>query len=149
MKNFACVCGNTLYFENTVCVACERVLGYLPDIASLSALNPTDDGRWRALHADAQDKIYRQCSNYQHEHVCNWMVEADDKRAFCVSCRLNDVIPNLDAPNHRSYWYNIEAAKRDLGYRPEVSISAGLTRILHQSVWGPDMGGNPHRAGHD
>ena len=28
-----------------------------------------------------------------------------------------------------SHWYNIEAARRDLGYRPTVSIDGGLRRL--------------------
>jgi hypothetical protein len=30
MKTFRCACGNTLYFENTRCLACGRELGLLP-----------------------------------------------------------------------------------------------------------------------
>ncbi|MEJ2509648.1 MAG: putative zinc-binding peptidase [Gammaproteobacteria bacterium] len=123
MKNFRCVCGNTVYFENSQCLACGRALGYLPDRATLSALEPAaadsrGEGQWRAVApaAGGGDRLYRQCVNYARERVCNWMVPADDPHAFCISCRLNDVIPNLSDPQNRVLWRRIEEAKRRLLY---------------------------------
>ena len=48
MKTFVCQCGNTLYFENSRCLACKRVVGYLPDDGVISALEPQDNGNWLA-----------------------------------------------------------------------------------------------------
>jgi nucleoside-diphosphate-sugar epimerase len=42
-----------------------------------------------------------------------------------------------------AHWYDMSAAKRDLGYRPEVSISEGLSRINRQLTEGSQQ----HRAG--
>lgn len=116
MKTFQCVCGNTIHFENTGCLACGRTLGFLPDRGVLSALEPAGEGRWRALHPAAADGVYRMCNNYKEENVCNWMLPADDPKALCRACRLNHVIPNLSEEKNRVLWYRIEGAKRRLLY---------------------------------
>jgi len=79
----------------------------------LSALEPEADGSWRAM---SNDRDYRQCKNYSHYHVCNWMVPVSDPHAFCISCRLNHIIPNLDDPQNHTLWYRVEQAKRRLLY---------------------------------
>ena len=69
MKLFKCQsCQQILYFENSVCVKCGHRLGYVPGIATLSALEPAGeaDGEtggdlWRALAA--ADGAYRFCAN--------------------------------------------------------------------------------------
>ena len=114
MKNFSCGCGNTVYFENTQCVACEAVLGFLPDLGRMSALQPQGDGLWRAAHPAAEGRLYRQCANYSEHQVCNWMVPADEDEVFCTACRLNEVIPNLDKPGNKTLWLAVERRKRRL-----------------------------------
>ncbi|KPL27300.1 MAG: hypothetical protein AMJ72_09600 [Acidithiobacillales bacterium SM1_46] len=114
MRNFTCTCGNTLYFENTRCFTCGRVLGFLPETLTLSALEPAGEVDWRALAARGDS--YRQCKNYREENVCNWMVPSDDPHAFCRACRLNQVIPNLSDPRNRVLWARVETAKRRLLY---------------------------------
>lgn len=117
MKTFTCYCGNTLHFENNQCLVCGRTLGFIPAFITLSALEPADDATFRALTPTAPDGArYRQCRNYSDQQVCNWMVPADDPHPYCRSCRLNHLIPNLDSPANRLYWYRIEDAKRRLLY---------------------------------
>ena len=74
MKLFTCQhCGQLLYFENTGCERCGRALGFLPELATLSALEQEGE-LWRALAAPA--KRYRACANAAYD-ACNWQVEAD------------------------------------------------------------------------
>jgi hypothetical protein len=113
LKTFRCTCGNSLYFENSRCLACGRPLGYVPDDRQISALEPEADGLWRAL---ANGRRYRQCRNYHQYQVCNWMVPEAESENFCISCRLNHVIPNLSEAENLSLWFRIEAAKRRLLY---------------------------------
>lgn len=115
MRIFRCICGNQIYFENTLCVPCGRALGFLPGELTMSALEPLGGDRWRALHPDA-DGEWRMCANYVTEQVCNWMVPADTGDAFCVACKLNRIIPNLSKSWNRLAWSRIEAAKRRLVY---------------------------------
>ncbi len=113
MKTFPCHCGNRLYFENSQCLTCNSALGYLPHKQCLSALRPTGEGLWRAL---ADGKLYQRCGNYHAYRICNWLLPAKDSHAFCVSCRLNQVIPNLEKPENLTLWQRIETAKRRLLY---------------------------------
>ena len=115
MRNFRCVCGNTIYFENSQCLVCGRALGFLPQPLVLSAIEPVDGGKWHALSSDAS-MTWRQCRNYEQENVCNWMVPADDPAPFCRACRLNQMIPNLADAHNRILWARIERAKRRLLY---------------------------------
>jgi hypothetical protein len=113
MRNFRCACGNTVYFENSQCLACGRALGFLPTRLTMSALEPRGDDTFRAL---ADGATYRQCRNYSDENVCNWMVAAGDPYEYCAACRLNHLIPNLSDPHNRRLWARIEQAKRRLLY---------------------------------
>lgn len=113
MINFTCHCGNTLYFENSLCLACGRKLGFLPDVGVVSALEPIEGVRYRAL---ANDKEYKTCRNYHKHEVCNWMASADEPGDLCQSCKLTEVIPNLAEPNNIKLWYRVESAKRRLLY---------------------------------
>lgn len=113
MKTFTCECGNRLHFENSRCLNCGRTLGFLPDARVVSALEPESDGVWHAL---ANGRRYTQCSNYSRYNVCNWMVPADEANEYCVSCRLNQIIPNLSDSKNLTLWARIETAKRRLLY---------------------------------
>jgi hypothetical protein len=105
MKLFECQdCGQLLYFENTRCVHCGNVLGYLPDVAMLSAMTPEYGDRWRPLTALKQ--VYRFCANACYG-ACNWLVPAEDPDAFCQACRLNRTIPNLEPPEHLARWQRL------------------------------------------
>jgi hypothetical protein len=117
MKAFHCHgCGSLVFFENVKCVTCGHVLGFLPSPGELAALEPAQNGFWRALTAVESDQCYHFCSNGQQHEVCNWMVEANDPNPFCVSCRLNTLIPNLTVPGNLRRWRNLEMAKRRIIY---------------------------------
>jgi len=113
MRNYQCSCGNTVFFENSKCLACGRELGFLPARMQLSALEPVDEVRDRAL---ADGNLYRKCRNYAQEKVCNWMVADTDGHSYCPSCRLNQLIPDLSDAHNRVLWARIERAKRRLLY---------------------------------
>jgi len=118
MKTYACACGELLFFENFACVSCRREVGFLPDTVCLSSFAPPDpQGLYAADAPEAKGKLYRKCANYRQHNVCNWMVPADDaKEAFCLSCRLDLVIPDLSVPANLPLWGEIEKAKRRLIY---------------------------------
>lgn len=115
MKTYRCKCGATVFFENTRCVTCGRELGFLPDRMAISALEPARDA-WRALAASENGGLYRKCRHYEQQQVCNWMVPVTEAEPFCEACRLNEIIPNLDKPENRERWLNVETAKRRLIY---------------------------------
>jgi hypothetical protein len=125
MKLFKCQsCQQILYFENSVCVKCGHRLGYVPEIATLSALEPAgeaDGGNggatggdlWRALAAP--DGAYRFCANAAQK-ACNWLVEVSSPDSFCLSCRHNRTIPDVTLPANLEAWQKIEIAKHRLFY---------------------------------
>ena len=112
MKHFHCDCGQRVFFENHVCLACGRALGF--DFPALTIKSLTD-GPGGELQA-ADGSRYRRCRN-QIEHLnCNWLVAVDDDQALCASCRLNEVIPALDRAGNLELWTRVERAKRRLLY---------------------------------
>ena len=114
MKLFECqACGQSLSLEDSHCLRCGRVLGFIPDRIELSALEPVGARQWSPLLALGE--VYRFCANDRHD-VCNWMVPAESSNAFCPACRLNRTIPDLSQPGHIMYWRALERAKHRLVY---------------------------------
>ncbi|MBD3670451.1 MAG: putative zinc-binding metallopeptidase [Gammaproteobacteria bacterium] len=113
MKTFHCVCGNTLYFENSMCLKCGRELGFIVEERFVGPIEPASESSWRSLD---NGKLYRKCYNNTKYQVCNWLVPIDDENQYCVSCRLNHIIPNLTEERNLNLWYRIETAKRRLIY---------------------------------
>jgi len=110
MQTFSCSCGNRLFFENSVCMRCQSETGFLPDRLLLVPIKPSDDRRWVS---DLMPKrYYRKCANYTTRQVCNWMVPVEEDEEYCVSCRLNKIIPDLSQPGNQKRWFRMERAKR-------------------------------------
>ncbi len=123
MKTYTCACGQLIFFQNVVCVNCQRQLGFLPDVISMSSLEADGEGIWQPVRLRQgqallyqKPVLYRKCQNYWKENVCNWMVPASEPEEFCVSCRLNDTIPDLTEGLNRTLWALAEAAKRRVIY---------------------------------
>ncbi len=113
MRLFKCQsCGNLVYFENTACERCSHRLGYLPTLATMSALAPADDG-WTALADDGRP--YRPCGNAAYD-ACNWLVPRDSAERFCAACRHNHTIPDIAQPANLAAWRKMEWAKHRLFY---------------------------------
>jgi hypothetical protein len=119
MKVFRCEhCDNLVFFENVACVSCGRRLGYVPDRGCMAALDPETPEPWQPPGADKLDdqSTYQLCENYRTHNVCNWLVPIGDDNPYCVSCRLTQVIPDLDVPANVQAWFKLEVAKRRLVY---------------------------------
>ncbi|HSX73373.1 MAG TPA: zinc-ribbon domain-containing protein, partial [Shinella sp.] len=93
MKLFTCAtCGQTIHFDNRVCVRCGSTLGFLAEDTALHALVPEGEGFWRIAPGEG---VYRFCDNAVHD-VCNWLLPADSPHAFCQACRHNRIVPATD-----------------------------------------------------
>ena len=84
MKTFHCNhCNQLVFFENFRCERCESLLGFIPEIAEISAFEDAGDGLWRSRHPEHRDMLFKRCHNYEVEKVCNWMVPADSPDPLC------------------------------------------------------------------
>lgn len=117
MKVFHCDhCRQLLFFENTKCVQCGRLLAFIPDLGVVASLDPAENGLWKSPIKQAFGRRYKLCENYAKQNVCNWAMDAADPHAHCPSCRLTEVIPDLGVPGNKEAWCKLETAKRRLVY---------------------------------
>ena len=117
MKVFHCDhCNHLVFFENFLCIRCGHQLAYLPDLGVTGSLDLAKDGLWRSPLPRAKGNSYRLCQNYTEHNVCNWAIPSDHKHEYCISCRLNKLIPNLSIPGHKQAWFKVEVTKRRLIY---------------------------------
>ena len=111
---YRCRCGRPVYFQNSLCTACNAPLGYIPSLAEVRPLDPgKDEGTWR-ISGEEGSATYRRCANFDSAAGCNWLVPVEDPTPQCVSCRLTRTIPDLADPDNQRYWHAIETAKRRL-----------------------------------
>lgn len=114
MRLFGCGhCGQRLYFENVTCTRCGATLGFLPDRLALVSLEATGTGLWQPY---GEKTHYRTCANYAQHAVCNWMIPASSPHDFCLSCALNQTIPDLGVNGNTALWRALETEKRRLMY---------------------------------
>lgn len=132
MNTFHCDnCGAQVFFENTVCGSCGWMLGYQPELQSITSFSALETplaesgadpeqaaqpgpGRWRSVRPENEGRVFKQCLNYWRENICNWMLDEQETHELCASCRLTRVIPTLDEGNNRVLWSRLETAKRRL-----------------------------------
>lgn len=128
MKLFNCgKCGNRLYFDSTSCTRCGTALAFLPDRTQMLALEYDRNGLWQPV---GESSRYRLCCNYTDHMICNWAVPAKDPERFCLSCRLNRVIPDLGVAGNMELWRTLEGEKRRLVYS---LLRLGLSVSPHTS----------------
>ena len=117
MRAFECdYCGNLLFFENVACLGCQHVLGFVPELIGLCAVEPVQNGLWKSLDPHTRGKVYRQCANTHEFQICNWLVQEEDENMLCRACRLNLVIPDLSVSGNLERWRKLEMAKRRVIY---------------------------------
>lgn len=131
---FTCRCGKPVFFRNSACLACKAELGYEPDLARLSALEPTEDPQiWRLSEETAEASArYRRCANFATAAGCNWLVKVEEGSSGngqCLCCRLDRTIPDLSIPENAASYGRICVAKRRL-----VALLASLGLPLASKV---------------
>lgn len=86
MRRFICPnCNNQIHFDNTQCINCGSVLGYLPLQDQMLVL---DDG------LAAVDGGQHACAN-RNLIGCNWLCQSSEPDNLCLSCFHTTKIPNL------------------------------------------------------
>lgn len=143
MKLFSCPhCGQRLYFENALCLACGSAVLYDPSTADMRLANTPG---------------LFQCANAT-ECACNWATVKGEP--FCRACALNKTIPDLSIEGNRARWTRVEAAKKraiysllayDLPVGPKQSPGdeVGIAFDLLAPVPGSLPGGEHILTGHD
>ncbi|RMX08722.1 hypothetical protein D8I35_06645 [Corticibacter populi] len=131
MKTFQCThCASLVFFDNSVCMQCGHALGFDPNTLGMLAIAPAQDSGAPASDAGTPPlwqlvpqpgeiipaTRYRQCRNQIDHQACNFLLDAGDPEAYCVSCRQTRTIPNLSVPGNLQHWTTIENAKRRLYY---------------------------------
>lgn len=114
MIDFKCACGQTLFFENTTCLRCGGRLGYDPPTRRMLRLSTAaDPGSGKGPQAAPRSEAGPLCRNGVDFGVCNWIANDADSE-YCLSCRLNQTIPNLVDSDRLHWWKQLEHAKRRL-----------------------------------
>lgn len=105
MKAFSCrVCGNSLYFENSICVSCKTNLGFSREER---AIVPVDE---KGQYVDADGSIWHVCKNLNLSG-CTWLTEFPG--GFCFSCGLTRTRPSdADLIGLKEYKVAEEAKRR-------------------------------------
>jgi hypothetical protein len=154
-KVWECSCGQSIFFRNSQCLACQSALGYWPERNVLSALDAGPEvGTWQ-LHSDPEAGLFRRCANLDTPAACNWMVPAaSGVGALCIACNLNRTIPDLTVPENPENWRKVETAKRRLVAQlinlglPVVSKFEDEQTGLAFDFVGVDLQGNAPTTGH-
>jgi hypothetical protein len=120
VRLFSCPqCDRVLFFENTVCTNCGQHVGYSVEARALVAV-PDDPEKaskpFSSSAPGARSMRYLKCKNFAQLDTCNWLVLASDNQAYCRSCQLTEVIPDLGDVKNASALLEIERAKRRLLY---------------------------------
>ncbi len=106
VKAFSCrVCGNPLFFENSLCVSCGTALGY--SRAEHEIVPVDEDGRY----VDAEGLVWHVCVNLNLSG-CTWLARHEGGQ--CFSCDLTRTRPSDDDLEGLSQYPVAESAKRRL-----------------------------------
>ena len=134
-RAFRCKCNAPVFFRNSQCLNCHAQLGYAPLLGDVQALRPGDAPEsWRPV-GDDSGKDYRRCANFASPAACNWLVPVEEDETLCLSCRLNQTIPNLEDERDSQYWRRIELEKRRL---ISQLVALGLPVVSKQQA--PEQG---------
>ncbi|MES2437776.1 MAG: putative zinc-binding peptidase [Verrucomicrobiota bacterium] len=115
MRKFLCTnCSRRVFFENSRCLSCQSDLGFVPgDLAVVTFQPAAADGTRQRVDGKG---VHRRCGNHLTAGACNWMIPAEMPEPFCLSCRLNHIIPDLSNPRNQQAWLKLETAKRRVLY---------------------------------
>jgi hypothetical protein len=115
MRLYECdQCGQTIHFDNRVCVNCGHRLAFVPERMALHALHDEmQPGLW-SLVAEPSYSV-KLCANETY-NICNWTVPPEGTDRFCVACRHNRLVPDASTEEGLSEWSRISQAQRHLFY---------------------------------
>ena len=130
MRRFHCLCGQPIFFDNTICKNCGRAVGYSPDRGSMMSLDHLTSKGNKPAVTDESGNSYRVCLNRVKYEVCNWLLPYGDEQELCLACNLSRNIPVLSHPENLERWARLESAKRRLIYtllNQRLPVVSGLS----------------------
>ncbi|HBC57037.1 MAG TPA: hypothetical protein DCZ03_07730 [Gammaproteobacteria bacterium] len=132
MHRFYCDCGQEIFLESTICVNCRRPVAYFPIRNTMVTLEQKD-GDWCVA---GEEVSVQWCTHRLQYEVCNSVLHHQEDSTYCVICRLNRTVPNLNNPRNLTRWAKLEEAKRRLlfgllalGLPLEVPVDGGIYRL--------------------
>ncbi|WP_137132272.1 putative zinc-binding metallopeptidase [Rhizobium sp. FY34] len=106
-------CGQSIHFDNRICVNCGHRLAFIPERMAMHALRDEGNGLWH-LGAEPSYAV-RLCANAADD-ICNWTIPPEGSETFCVSCRHNRLVPDTTTQEGLSQFRRISQAQRHLFY---------------------------------
>lgn len=142
MRTYLCVCGQPVFFNNSMCISCGRAVGFDPLCYQMRELEATEEpGIFQEAQTEAPQKRgfffrrtpvvappakFRFCANLNN-CACNWLLPVEsDPADLCPSCMSTRVLPDQSLPGNGERWIKLESAKRRLLYN-----------LLELGLWGP------------
>jgi hypothetical protein len=108
MIRLHCDCGTEIFFDNSHCAVCGKVLGFDPTTQQVLSLQSDTDNTWFSA---TTGQHYKLCL-LRPDLGCNWIVPVHDNEQQCQSCRLTRTIPTLTIPRNLTRWLKLEQTKR-------------------------------------
>lgn len=140
MRTYHCICGQPVFFNNSICIACGHAVGFDPLSKDMRVLDPAQDGVYQQAVPPGNQKRgglfrrkpaplprFRFCANL-NACGCNWLISPDaDPTTLCPACATTRVLPDLSQSGNPERWNKLETAKRRL-----------LFTLLDMGLWGPN-----------
>ncbi|SPO67703.1 putative zinc-binding metallopeptidase [Pseudomonas sp. JV241A] len=149
-----CQCGQSVFFRNSQCLACQSALGYWPPSNRVASLLPGPAARLWLLDGEPEAGPLRRCANLDTPAACNWLLADREPDSLCLACRLNRTIPDLSIADNHLRWRKLETAKRrltaqllHLGLPVEPKGEEGGPGLAFDFI-GVDLEGNAPVTGH-
>lgn len=117
MQTSKCSCGNTLFFDSSLCVKCNRAAAMCWSCLAVTPVIDFANGSGKCGNSQCKQSLLL-CANGREHGVCNRSLDPNDENnTLCSYCQLNETIPDLSVEGNHEKWRRLEAAKR---------------RVLHQ-----------------
>ncbi len=149
-----CRCGNSLYAQNTRCVACGEAVGFDPISQRVASfIHDPITGHWLSEAPEIAGQPFLPCTQRNTPCNCNWMLHATLGEGNCLSCQLTQTIPQQGILENTKRWGRAELAKRRILTQllrlglPVVSKTISPTGLEFKFM--ASLAGDPILTGHE
>jgi hypothetical protein len=126
-----CECGAIVFFENSFCVSCGRMLGFFPGLNRMTSVNmDADAGLGTSDSRELRGQTFRCCKHRESALGCNWMIPSSDPATLCQACQLTRTFPDIQFIGNDTKWSRAEAAKRRVAAQL-LRLGVPLVSLMH------------------